>query len=96
MLWYLVVLVGGDCDKLGLGENKGVLPSAPPQHVSGFNYVNSGLVAVQRVQDDLEIKEQAVYKRSDPPVAVLHLRLVGWPAVLTCPCVSSVLLVSLA
>lgn len=47
--WYLVVLVGGDCDKLGLGENKGVLPSTPPQHVSGFNHMNSGLVAMQRM-----------------------------------------------
>lgn len=54
---YLVVLVGGDCDKLGLGENKGVLPSSPPQHVPGFYNVNSGLVAMQWVQDYLEIKE---------------------------------------
>lgn len=44
---YLVVLVGGDCDKLGLRENKGMLPSTPPQHVPGFNYMNSGLVAMQ-------------------------------------------------
>lgn len=44
---YLVVLVGSDSDKLGLGENKGVLLSSPPQHVPGLNYVNSGLVAVE-------------------------------------------------
>lgn len=35
-----------------------MLPSAPPQHVSGFNDMNSGLVAMQRVQDYLEIKEK--------------------------------------
>lgn len=58
---YLVVLVGGDGDKLGLGENKRVLPSAPPQHVPGFNDMNSGLVAMQRVQNYLGIKE----KRND-------------------------------
>lgn len=57
ILWYLIVLVGSHCDKLGLRENKRVLSSAPPQHVSGFNYMDSGLVAVQRVQDDLEKKK---------------------------------------
>lgn len=49
VLWYLVVLVGSDCDELGFRENKGVLPSAPPQHISGFYYMNSGLVTMQRV-----------------------------------------------
>lgn len=47
IIWYLIVLVGSHCDELGLRENKRVLSSAPPQHVSGFNYVDSGLVAVQ-------------------------------------------------
>lgn len=51
---HLVVLVGGHCDELGLGENEGVLPSPPPQHVSGLDDVDPGLVAMQRVQDDLE------------------------------------------
>lgn len=51
---HLVVLVGGHCDKLGLRENKGVLPSPPPQHVPGLDDVDSGLVAMQRVQDNLD------------------------------------------
>lgn len=54
---HLVVLVGGDGDELSLGENEGVLSSTPPQHISGFNYMDSGLVAVQRVKDDLKMWE---------------------------------------
>lgn len=34
-----------------------MLPPTPPQHVPGFNHVNSGLVAVQRVQDYLQRKD---------------------------------------
>lgn len=52
--WYLVVLVGCDGDKLSLGEHERVLPPSPPQHVPGFDHVNPGLVAVQRVQDYLQ------------------------------------------
>ena len=58
MLWYLVVLVGGDREELGLWEDEGVLPSPPPQHVSGLDHMNPGLVAMQRVEDDLEIEEE--------------------------------------
>lgn len=63
VILYLAVLIGGDGDELGLGENKGVLPPSPPQHIPGFNHVNSGLVPMQRVEDDLEMmgKEEQLF-----------------------------------
>lgn len=60
VLWYLVILVGGDREELGLGEDEGALSSAPPQHVPRFDEVNSGLVAMQGVQDDLRSKEETL------------------------------------
>lgn len=52
---YLLVLVGGDCHELGLGEDVGPEGAAGElQHVVGLDDVKSGLVPVHRVQDDLQ------------------------------------------
>lgn len=43
-----------------------MLPPTPPQHVPGFNHMNSGLVAVQRVQDYLQGKDFQMHHNNNP------------------------------